>query len=156
MGSRFGLFICRHSPLLLAFSLFASCSDSGTGLKKELAPFVGVWDAQVLSVPDPENSSQTIDLVQEGASYALSILSTGQYTAVFDLIVLQGFEAGTIEISGDQIRMTPTSPPGTTLTGTWMFQGEVLIVEGFRDIDYDGDGEDELVVIHFEFIARES
>jgi len=154
MASRFRRFVRRFPSLLLAFSLFASCSDPGTGLKKELAPLVGVWDAQVLGVPDPENISQTIDLVQEGASYALSILSTGQYTAVFDLIVLQGFEAGTIEVSGDLITMTPTSPPGTTLTGTWMFQGDVLIVDGFRDIDYDGDGEDELVSIHFEFLLR--
>jgi hypothetical protein len=156
MASNFGRFTRGFASFFLAFSLVASCSDTGTEPKKELAPLVGVWDAQVLSVPNPDDPSQTIDLVQEGASYALSVLSTGQYTAVFDLIVLQGHEAGTIEISGDGITMTPTIPPGSVMSGDWMFQGDTLIVDAFRELDYDGDGEEELVFLHFELIARES
>jgi len=154
MDSHFGRVIRRFPSVLLAFSLFASCSDSSTGVQKELAPVVGVWDAQVLSVPDPENVSETIDVVQEGGSYALSILATGQYTAVFDLIVLQGFESGTVEISGIDITMTPTIPPGSVMAGTWMFQGDVLTVDALRGLDYDGDGELEIIPIHLELVAR--
>ena len=121
-----------------------------------MRPLVGVWDAQRLTVPNPDDISEEIDLVEEGASYALSILSTGQYTAVFDLIVLQGFEAGIIQISGSQIILTPTTPPGSAMSGSWMFDGDLLVVDALREIDYDGDGAQEVVPIHLELVARPS
>ena len=148
--------ISRRLPLLfLAATLVTSCTGGGMAPKKGLAPLVGVWEATVLTVPDPSDISQEIDLIGEGASYALSIISTGQYTAVFDLILVEGFETGTVKVAGNELIMTPTTPPGTTMAGTWTVTGDVLIVDALRELDLDGDEVNEVVSFHLEFQARE-
>ena len=144
------------ASILLVVASLVSCSDSGMGPKKAVGPLVGVWDASILTVPNPQNPSETLDLIEEGASYALSVLATGQYTAVFDLVVLQGFEAGEIRVSGDQIILTPTSPPGTVMSGLFMFEGDNLVIDALRSLDYDGDGDDDVVPIHLELVPRQS
>jgi hypothetical protein len=145
----------RFLPLVLAVGMVASCSDDGMAPKKELAPLARVWEAMVLTVPDPSDPSQEIDLIGEGASYALSILSTGQYTAVFNLILVEGFETGTITVAGNELILTPTTPPGTTMAGTWRIEGGILTVDALRELDLDGDGVDEVVSFHLEFVSRE-
>jgi hypothetical protein len=132
-----------------------ACSDSGTEPIPDLVPLAGVWEAQVLKVPDPANPDELIDLVLEGASYTLSILSTGQFTAVFDLLLVQGFEAGTVSVYQDEITLIPISPPGSVMSGTWFLQGEVLFVEAVRSLDIDGDGVQEVIPIQIEFSSRE-
>ena len=136
-------------PLTLA------CSDSGTAPNPELVPLAGVWEAQVLRVPDPANPDDLIDLVPEGASYTLSILSTGQFTAVFDLLLVQGFETGTVTVYRDEITLTPFGPPGSVMSGNWMLQGDVLFVDAVRSLDIDGDGNPEVIPFQLEFSSRE-
>ena len=154
MAFSFRRFAFFTPSVLLLIASVVSCSDSGMGPKKGLRPLVGVWDATILTVPNPETPSETLDLIEEGGAYALSVLSTGQYTAVFDLVVLQGFEAGEIQVNGDQILLTPTSPPGTAMSGLWMFQGDNLVVDALRTLDYDGDGDDDVMPIHLELVLR--
>jgi hypothetical protein len=139
--------------LLLVF-LPLACSNSGTEPIPDLVPLAGVWEAQVLKVPDPANPDQKIDLILEGAAYDLSILSTGQFTAVFDLLLVQGFETGTASVYGDQITLTPVSPPGSVMSGTWMLQGDVLFIEAIRSLDLDGDGTPEVIPFELEFSPR--
>ena len=138
--------------LLLLLSL--ACGDSGTEPIPDLVPLAGVWEAQVLKVPNPENPDEDMDLIPEGAAYTLSILSTGQFTAVFDLLLVQGFETGTVTVFDDQITLTPTSPPGGVMSGTWMLQGDVLYVEAIRSLDLDGDGTLEVIPFELEFSSR--
>lgn len=135
-------------------AITGSCSDSGTQPIGELKPLAGVWDAEVLSVPDPENPLQNLDLVPQGASFTLSILATGQYTAVYDLVLVRGFETGTINVRGDQITLVPVSPPGTPTSGVWTLQGDRLVVDALRELDLDGDGEDELILFHIELLPK--
>jgi hypothetical protein len=116
---------------------------------------VGVWEAQVLQLPDPEQPDQMVDLIPQGASYTLSILATGQFTAVFDLILAQGYEAGRVEVSGNQVALTPTSPPGTGLSGTWQIQDGRLVVDAIRSLDLDGDGSPEVIPFFVELVERE-
>jgi hypothetical protein len=155
MAAPFGWHRLRITPFLLGFLTVLACSDDGTGIETGLKPLIGVWEARVFEVPNPENLLETLDVVQEGGSYVLSILGSGQYTAVFDLVLLRGFEVGTIKVSGQSINLTPTTPPGGVMSGSWMFEGDILIVEAFREIDLDLDGEDELVPFYVEFLARE-
>jgi len=146
------------SVLIAAFLVFflpMACTDSGTEPVRDLVPISGVWEAQVLKVPDPENQDQDIDLIPEGASYTLSIISTGQFTAVFDLLLVQGFETGTVSVYQDQITLTPISPPGDVMSGTWMLQGDILYVDAVRSLDIDGDGTQEILPFQLEFSARE-
>lgn len=146
----------RHiSAVLGLLFLSQGCSDSGTQPISDLVPLAEVWEAQVLIVPDPENPDEGIDLVPEGATYTLSILSTGHFTAVFDLLLVQGFETGTVSVYEDQITLTPVSPPGAVMSGTWMLQGDVLFVDAIRSLDIDGDGTPEVIPFQLEFSARE-
>jgi hypothetical protein len=138
---------------LLVLSL--ACSNSGTEPIPDLVPLAGVWEAQVLKVPDPANPDEDMDLIPDGATYTLSILSTGQFTAVFDLLLVQGFETGTVSVFDDQITLTPVSPPGSVMAGTWMLQGDVLFVEAVRSLDIDGDGVSEVIPFELEFSARD-
>ena len=132
-----------------------ACSNSGTEPISDLVPLAGVWEAQVLKVPDPANPDEQIYLILEGAAYDLSILSTGQFTAVFDLLLVQGFETGTVSVRGDEITLTPVSPPGSVMSGTWMLQGDVLFIEAIRSLDLDGDGVPDVIPFELEFSARE-
>jgi hypothetical protein len=142
----------RHLVLLLGVLLTLTCSDSSTQPIKELAPFVGVWTARSLTVSNPDQPGQRIDIVEQGASYKLSILSTGQYTSVYDLIIVRGHEAGKVEVDGNRVTLLPTSPPGSSTSGTWMFQGDVLLVQAVRLVDFDDDGVEEAIDLHFEFV----
>ncbi len=155
MAARSGRTPLKISLFLLGFLPLSACSDDGTGIEKGLRPLIGVWEAQVFEVPNPENLLETLDVIQEGGSYVLSVLGSGQYTAVFDLVLLQGFEAGTVKVAGQTISLTPTTPPGGVMSGSWMFEGDILVVEALREIDLDLDGEDELVPFYVEFLARE-
>lgn len=154
MAEQFGRNPLSFCLFFLGFLPILACSDDGTGIQKGLRPLVGVWEARVFEVPNPENLLETLDIIQEGGSYVLSVLGSGQYTAVFDLVLLQGFEAGTIEVNGQNISLTPTTPPGGGMSGSWMFEEDILVVEALREIDLDLDGEDELVPFYVEFVAR--
>lgn len=144
------------SGMVVALFLLGSCSDSGTEAIRELDPFVGVWSAEGLTLSNPDDPSQEIDLVEQGASYDLSILATGQYAAVFDIITARGYEAGTVRLFGDRITLTPTSSSGPATSGTWSFQGATLTVEAETLFDVDQDGEDELVGVTFTLVPRGS
>ena len=132
-----------------------ACSNSGTEPISDLVPLSGVWEPQVLKVPDPADPAKKIDQILEGAAYDLSIQSTGQFTAVFDLLLVQGFEAGTASVYGNQITQTPDSPPGSVMSGTWMLEGDILFIEAIRSLDLDGDGTPEVIPFELEFSPRE-
>jgi hypothetical protein len=152
MASLPGRIVRNTVGLAVALVMLGSCSGSGTEPIKDLTPFVGVWEAESLTLSSPDNPSQGIDLVEQGASYVLSILATGQYTAVFDLIAAQGFQAGTVKLFGNRITLTPSTPAGPSTSGTWLFQGETLLVTAETLVDYDQHGEDELVSVVFAFV----
>ncbi len=150
-----GRFVRNLSGLFLSLLVLSSCSDSGTGPIKDLGPFVGVWEAETLTLYNPDNPSQGIDLVEQGGSYVLSILGTGQYTAVFDLLATRGFQAGTIKVAGDRITLTPATPPGPATSGTWRFEESVLVVTAEILFDFDEDGDEEVVGVAFSFVPRD-
>ncbi|MBT8398269.1 MAG: hypothetical protein KJN92_14950, partial [Gemmatimonadetes bacterium] len=86
--------------------------------------------------------------------YAFSVLGDGTYSAVFDLVVIQGFEAGEITVSGQNLILTPLGSSGGAMTGSWMFEGDRLKVDALREIDLNGDGVEELVPFYLEFTSR--
>ena len=144
----------RFSGLFLLLFASSGCSDAITDPPKALEPLVGAWDARVLEVPDPANFLETLDVIQEGGSYALSVLGDGTYSAVFDLVVFQGMEVGTITVSGQTLTLTPAGSSGGAMTGSFMLEGDVLKVDALREIDFDGDGTEELVPFYLELVSR--
>jgi hypothetical protein len=136
--------------IALVFMIFGGCSDSGTGVKKELEPLVGAWRAQELTLTNQANPSLTWDLVEIGATFSLSILATGQYTAVLTAFGQSNTETGNVEVSGNRVTISPVSPPGPSVDGTWQFIGEILHLDGQTEFDFNLDGTREQANVHFE------
>jgi hypothetical protein len=148
-------FISRRFPLivvcLLSMALLPmACSDDGTGPGGELAPLVGTWRAETLTLTNQANPEQIVRLIQEGATFTLSILSNKQYQAVLQIFGQSNPEFGTIKVTGTRVTLTPVTPPGPATTGTWRFQGELLILDGDTEFDFNQDGTNEQAVVHFE------
>ena len=150
----------RHSAraLVLFVALLAlGCSDAGTGVIDELAPLVGSWQAQALVLTNQADPEEVLDLVDLGAVFLLSILATGEYTASLTLFGMANIQLGTITISGNQLTLTPNTPPDLPSTqGTWSLSGGILFIDGTTEFDFGVDGTDEAANVHFELYRLES
>jgi hypothetical protein len=135
-------------PLLLAFALILGCSDDGTGPKKELEPLVGGWKASALVMTNRANPLISLDLVEMGASFTLSVLATGQYSASLTTFGATNTEVGTVTVSGNQVTISPASPEGPPLVAVWSFQGEALVLDGESEFDFNQDGATEPALAH--------
>lgn len=138
------------ASVALALTFVLGCSGSGTEVKKELEPLVGAWRAQELTLTNTANPSLTWDLVEIGASFSLSILATGQYTAVLTAFGQSNTETGNVEVSGNRVTIKPVSPPGPSVEGTWKFVGEILHLDGETEFDFNLDGTRDPASVHFE------
>ena len=125
--------------LFLLLFLLAGCSDDPSG-PGELKPFVGVWEAVELVMTNQANPSMEVDIIEMGASFSISILSTGQYAATLTFLGQGTSEMGTVKVSGNTITIDPTQPPGDPLVATWSFQGSYLILDGTSEYDFNQDG----------------
>jgi hypothetical protein len=132
------------------------CSDDGTGVDKALKPFVGKWRAQSMVLTNAANPAVSVDLVDEGATFTLSILATGQYSASLSALGQTNTEVGIIEVSGNQVTITPTSPVGPSLVATFAFQGDLLILDGTSEFDFNLDGTAEAATAHIELYELDS
>jgi len=137
---------------LLLLPILGGCSDDGTGPKKELGPLVGTWRAQALLMTNKSNPAISVDLVEQGATFTLSILSTGQYSASLAAFGQSNTEVGTVTVSGNQVTITPTSPAGPALVAIFSFQGEILVLDGDSEFDFNLDGNPEGALIHMELV----
>jgi len=142
-------FLGLTSTILLSLLLLA-CSEDGTGPGKELDPLVGVWKAKVFLLTNQANPSIQVDLVEQGATFTLSILSTGQYTASLSLFGSSNIEVGMVTVEGNQITIAPTTPEGPPAVSTWSFQGSTLVLDGDTEFDFNLDGTPEASTAHIE------
>ena len=143
------------TAVLLSALLLSGCSDDGTGPKEALAPLVGVWTAESLVLTNQQNPGISVDLIATGATFTLSILSTGQYSASLSAFGQANTEVGTVTVSGDQITITPTTPPGPAISGAFYFQGETLVLDGESEFDFNQDGILEAALVHLELVPRD-
>jgi len=102
------------------------------------------------------NPTISLDLIEEGATFTLSILSTGQYSAVLSILGQSNTEVGKVEVSGNTISITPTSPSGPPLVATFSFVGEILVLDGSSEFDFNMDGTPEEALAHIELYRLDS
>ncbi|MGW8264737.1 MAG: hypothetical protein ACWGSQ_00105 [Longimicrobiales bacterium] len=137
--------------ILASFLFLAGCSGGGTDSGKgELEPLVGKWRATTLLLTNSANPGVSIDLVEAGATFTISILATGQYSATLAAFGQTNTEIGTVEVSGNQVTIQPTSPAGPPLVGTFYFQGRTLVLDGASEYDFNQDGTPEAAQAHIE------
>ncbi len=53
-------------------------------------------------------------------------------------------------MSGNQVTITPTSPPGPALAATFEFLGKTLVLDGETEFDFNLDGTPEPARAHIE------
>lgn len=134
--------------------LAAACGGGDDPLNVEpdpaLAPFVGNWTALAMVVTSVANPDVSPDLIEEGATFSLNIQASGQYTA--NLIFLQqvSTEIGFISVSGSTVTLKREFPTRSTSTATYEFQGNLLILDGPTEFDFNLDGEPEDALGHIE------
>ena len=150
----------RLHPTLLAILCLLSvglvlgaCSDDGTG-PAELQPLVGTWQATELTLTNLANPDTSVDLIEQGATFTLSILATGQYSASLVIFGQPSQEVGSVSVSGNQITIAPNG--GSSTTGTWILQGNTVIVDGDTEFDFNVDGIPEAATVHMELIRIDS
>jgi len=155
-ASRLSTTVSASLWAILSLSL-AGCSSSGTGpSNKELEPLVGKWRASTLLLTNLANPDVSIDLVESGATFTISILSTGEYSATLAAFGQSNNEIGTVEVSGNQVTITPTSPEGPPLVATFGFQGGTLVLDGTSEYDFNQDGTPETAQAHIELNPYDS
>jgi hypothetical protein len=152
MRTSFRCVLSAFLPGLLIFLSVAGCGTDVAGPKKGLDPLVGVWRAQSLVMTHKSSPGISVDLVDQGATFTLSILSTGQYSASLAAFGQSNTEVGTVTVSGNQVTITPTSPAGPPLVATYRFQGDLLILDGDSEFDFNLDGTPEDAFAHIELL----
>jgi hypothetical protein len=114
---------------------------------------VGAWNARVVLLTNKANPSQSVDIIEEGATFTISILATGTYTASLSIFGSAGqAQIGTVSVSGNQVTIAPTNSSEPPTTGTWAIQGGVLIIDGDTEFDFNLDGTREDSTVHMEFV----
>ena len=123
----------------------AACGDS-TGITVE--DLVGTWEATEIVFTNSANPSESVDVVDLGASLTVTINSAGTVSTVFD-----DGQGGTDSDSGT------LSVDGSTLTiGGETFEaersGDVLILTGEDQWDFDEDGTEEPATLTIRLVRQ--
>lgn len=146
----------RFRPMFLALLCLlpsglalSACSDDSTG-PAELQPLVGTWQATELTLTNQANPETSVDLIEQGATFTLSILATGQYSASLVIFGQANQEVGTVSVSGNRITIAPNG--GSSTTGTWVLQGNTVTVDGDTEFDFNFDGIPEAASVHMELV----
>lgn len=130
----------------------AACGDSGATPVEPtpdpaVAPFVGRWDAETLTVTSTADTSIVADLIEIGGSFTLNVQESGQYTAQLafvatDSLGIEPFvEIGRMTVSDGFVTLDPETPPRDPATSEYTFLSDDLLqLEGPTDFDFNLDG----------------
>lgn len=141
--------------VLLAWTAGA-CSDS-TGVDDDpaVAPFVGDWEATVLTLTSPVSEDFTVDLIELGATFTLNVQPSGTYTAVLTFMGQAQTEIGQVSVSGQTIILDRSFPTTDRSISTYAFDGpDRLILDGDTEFDFNLDGTADPAIAHFELVRR--
>ncbi|MGD8281298.1 MAG: hypothetical protein PVF69_09095 [Gemmatimonadota bacterium] len=139
--------------IVMSVGVAACGSESGTDVDPAVAPFVGTWDATVLTL---SNGVVTADILGSGGSFFITVEPSGLYTATLEAFGSPAVEIGQLSVSGSTLTLTPTQPPGQpAATSDYEFQSDdYLVLDGTAEFDINSDGTPETVDAHFELQRR--
>jgi hypothetical protein len=141
--------------LALVLALSACGGSDVVGPDAAITPLVGDWNATELVLTNSTNAGVTVDLVEQGATFSLNVQPSGQYTAILVFALQSQTEVGQIQVDGNQITLSPTVPAGQPSTsGTYSLTGDVLVVDGVTEFDFNRDGTPEPASVHFRLLRQ--
>lgn len=141
--------------MVAAAVLLAGCGDDPVTVDAGIEALVGDWEATALIVSSVDNPTVRPDLIELGASFDLNVQPSGQYTAILVFALQSSTEIGQISVSGSEVTLRPTFPPGQpATTGTFSVSGNALVIDGATEFDFNLDGTSEPALAHFELVRK--
>jgi hypothetical protein len=121
-----------------------------------VAPFVGTWDADSLTITNTDPDTTIVANILEFGSFFITVEESGQYTATLTFAGSAIPEIGQLSVSGSTLTMTPSYPAGRSpATSTYSFSSDdYLIMDGPTEFDFNLDGTPEDAEAHFELQRR--
>jgi hypothetical protein len=142
----------------LAVAAITACGASDSvSVDPLVGPFVGTWDAVVLTMASQPDSATIIDLLGPplDAKFHIEVEASGTYTATLEIPGTPG-EIGQLTVIGNTLRLDPTIPAGRpAATAEYRFTGaDHLTLDGESEFDFNLDGTDDPAFAHFELQRR--
>jgi hypothetical protein len=147
--------VCAWAAWAL-LSVVAACGgEDPVEVDPAVAPFVGTWDADSLTMTLVANPDTVANILDFG-SFFITVEPSGQYTANLTVLSQSFPEIGQLAvIDGSTLTLTPTVPPGPVATAEYLFAAEdSVILDGATEFDFNLDGTPELALAHFELKRR--
>jgi hypothetical protein len=148
-------YLRRAMVAAVAVILTACSGNKSTEPDPSLAPFVGDWTAQTMTLTDKANPDVHPDLIALGATFTLNVQASGQYTAILLYASQASTEIGNLEVSGQTVTLHETFPSSSTTAGTFSFQGDdQFTLDGDSEFDFNLDGTMEPALAHIVFVRK--
>lgn len=145
--------INRCAGLSLLVVAIGACGSDGVAVDAAVAPFVGTWDAVVLTVSAEPPSSVVVDVLATGGSFWISVEPSGQYTATLEFAGPH-VELGDLTVqSSSQFTLNPQG--GSPAPSAYVFaKPDSLVLDGATEFDFNLDFVSEPGQAHFELVRR--
>ena len=112
------------------------CSSDGVTPNPSVAALVGDWTADSLVLTSVANPDVSVELIATGATFALNVQPSGQYTAILIAGGKSSTEIGWLSTSGAAITLQRTFPSADSTTGTYAQSGDRLTIDGRTDYEF--------------------
>ena len=143
--------------LLLGCLACGDGTDAGDPLVADpaVAPYVGDWEAQALTLTNTANPEIVAHLVALGATFTLNVQPSGRYTAILVYWGQASTEIGNLSVSGSTLTLHRDFPTTKVTPGTFEFFGpDRFTLDGDSEFDFNDDDTDEAALAHFDLVRR--
>lgn len=143
-----GLLFAAMMPLLAT-----GCIDNTVDPELAEVDFlVGTWEATEMTMISEEDPQQTVDLMAAfDATFTFSVEPSGRYVATLKLGDGSPVdETGSLTVEGDSLVFTPDALAAYQSQFQVLDDGQLLILDGPSEFDFDGDLESEPAILHLE------
>ncbi len=128
----------------MSFMLAAAITACGSGdtpvdvsTNPLLLPFVGTWDATVLTIRSVADTSIVVDLLENGVSY-ITIYDSGNYQSTIAFGNAPFTEFGSLNVTSGVLTLKPNS--GDPITRAYEFtSANIVRLDGPTDWDFNLD-----------------
>ena len=155
-SSGWGRSVRRIGAYILTATLVAGCGADEPIIEPSadplLEPFVGTWDATVLTVRSEADTTIVADLLENGVSY-ITIFESGNYQSTIAFGGLPYTEFGNLDVTESILTLSPNN--GDAVTRSYLFTGtDVVRLDGPTDWDFNGDDIDDPAYLFMEMERR--
>ncbi|MCH1571169.1 MAG: hypothetical protein L7S64_07470 [Longimicrobiales bacterium] len=117
-----------------------------------LEPFIGTWDATVLTIRSVADTSIVVDLLENGVSY-ITIFDSGNYQSTIAFGSAPFTEFGSLDIAAGVLTLRPTN--GDPITREYEFaSANIVRLDGPTDWDFNLDEVDDPALLFMEMERR--